>query len=160
MKFHSFHEPTGSVRKKVTKVMGVVSFHTAEVQILLASSFCSSGTKVCQIFLPFFSWRCHNSRGCEHLECHQNCKFWKWIPSQQVNTKLSFFIRPNPNKLVECNDVIVESDVEMARDWKGVHFVELRWWGAKILLWMNTRCVWARIAKKNAETEAPQCGVQ
>jgi hypothetical protein len=37
MKFPSFQDPTGSVHKKVTKVMGVVSFHIARVPILLAS---------------------------------------------------------------------------------------------------------------------------
>ena len=54
MKFHSFQDPTGSVHKKVTKVMGVVSFHIAQAPILLASSFGSSGTKVCQFFYPSF----------------------------------------------------------------------------------------------------------
>lgn len=52
----------------------------------------------------------------------------EFLPSnlRSIDTKLSFFVRPNPNKLVGFNNVIVESDVEMARDWKGVHLVELR----------------------------------
>lgn len=84
----------------------------------------------------------------------------EFLPSnlRSIDTRLSFFVRPNPNRLVECNNVIVESDVEMARDRKGVHLVELRWWGGKILLWTNTRC--EPQLQKSAETEAPQCGVQ
>lgn len=143
MKFPSFQDPTGSVHKKVTKVMGVVSFHIARVPILLASmpNF---------LHLNFFP-RCRNSQGCEHfgltairiaksenesLPSNLLSKCWHWNCLSLFD--LTLVIKP-------CGKMQQRNCWKVTWKWPEIgtvfHLVELRrWWGGKIRLWTNTRC--------------------